>query len=285
MSAEPIADARLIAAASKLPATPRIFQQLSMAIKDPDVSVEAIVSVVRLDPALSAKVLRASNSPFFSRGGRCANLDEAIERVGIYVVYQLVGATVASQLYSAGLPVYGVTGDELWQNSVTTAVALDFLAESAGADGRVGYTLGLLRPVGRLVLQRVATDLHCEPRAGLHPTAALVDAWEVETFGLTNTEAVERVFQIWEYPAQLTLPIRYHFAPAEDPKRNRLTALLHLAGWIAAEFGKGLRFEQGAWAVTPEILEQGGIDQDTVEQCFERSKRVAGRIHGLFRGA
>ena len=97
MSVEPLADARLVAAAAKLPATPRIFQQLSSAIKDPDVSVEAIVSVVRLDPALSAKVLRASNSPFFSRGGRCANLDEAIERVGIYGVYQRVGATGASQ--------------------------------------------------------------------------------------------------------------------------------------------------------------------------------------------
>lgn len=285
MSAEPLADARLVAAASKLPATPRIFQQLSMAIKDPDVSVEAIVSVVRLDPALSAKVLRASNSPFFSRGGRCSNLDEAIERVGIYVVYQLVGATVASQLYSAGLPVYGVTGDELWQNSVTTAVALDFLADSAGADGRIGYTLGLLRPVGRLVLQRVASDLHLPPRSGLHASAALVDAWEMETFGLTNTEAVERIFQIWEYPAQLTAPIRYHFVPGEDPKLGQFTALLHLAGWIAAEFGKGLRFEQGAWAVSPEILQQAKVDQEIVEACFERAKRVAGRIHGLFRGA
>jgi HD-like signal output (HDOD) protein len=279
-----IDDTRLLAAASKLPATPRIFQQLSLAIKDPDVSIESIVSVVRLDPALSAKVLRASNSPFFSRGGRCNSLDEAIERVGIYVVYQLVGATVASQLFSAGLPVYGVTGDELWQNSVATAVALDFLSEAAGADGRVGYTVGLLRPVGRLVLQRLAAEMNLGPRAGLHETAALVDAWEQTTFGLTNTEAVERVFQIWEYPAQLTQPIRHHFNPTSDPKRGPLTALLHLAGWVATEYGKGLRFEQGAWSLDPAILSQAGLETDAVEQCFERTKRIAGRIHGLFRG-
>ncbi|HRP06195.1 MAG TPA: HDOD domain-containing protein, partial [Opitutaceae bacterium] len=145
MPVEPLSDTRLTAAAAKLPAAPRIFQQLSAAIKDPDVSVEALVTVVRLDPVLSARVIRASNSALFSRGGNIVSLDGAIERIGIYEVFQLVGAAMASQLYSGGLPVYGISGDQLWENSVTTAVALDHLAESAGEDGRVGYILGLLR--------------------------------------------------------------------------------------------------------------------------------------------
>jgi hypothetical protein len=139
MPIEALSDDRLTAAAAKLPAAPRIFQQLSAAIRDPDVSVEAMVTVVRLDPVLSARVIRASNSPMFSRGGNIVSLDGAIERIGIYEVFQLVGAAMASQLYSGGLPVYGISGDQLWENSVTTAVALDHLAE----DGRRGWPCGV----------------------------------------------------------------------------------------------------------------------------------------------
>lgn len=280
---EPLSDERLSAAAAKLPAAPRIFQQLSAAIRDPDVSVESMVTVVRLDPVLSARVIRASNSPYFARGGHIVSLDGAIERIGIYEVYQLVGAAVASQLYSAGLPVYGITGDQLWENSVTTAVALDSLSDAGGEDGRVGYTLGLLRPVGRLLLQRIASEYTCAPLIGRHSSAALVEAWEMEALGATSTEAITRVFQLWEYPLTLTQPIRYQFTPAADPSLSRMTALLHAASWVATELGKGLAIEQDAWSVDAPILEQAGINQAAVDRCVERTRRIAERLNGLLR--
>lgn len=285
MPVEPLSDTRLTAAAAKLPAAPRIFQQLSAAIKDPDVSVEALVTVVRLDPVLSARVIRASNSALFSRGGNIVSLDGAIERIGIYEVFQLVGAAMASQLYSGGLPVYGISGDQLWENSVTTAVALDHLAEAAGEDGRVGYTLGLLRPVGRLLLQRIASEQTCAPLIGRHATSALVEAWELDALGATSTEAINRVFQLWDYPLTLTDPIRYQFRPSADPANGRMTALLHCASWIAMGLGKGLAIEQDAWEVNDSILQQAGIDSNAVEKCTERARRIADRLNGLLRAA
>lgn len=286
MPVAPLSDPRLAAAAAKLPATPRIFQQLSAALKDPDVSVESIVSVVRLDPALSARVLRVSNSPQFSRGGlTIKSLDGAIERIGLNEVFQLVGAAVSSQLFSAGLPVYGVSGDELWENSVTTAVALDYLFHAAGEDGQAGYTIGLLRPVGRLLLQRIALEELCAPMSGRHPTAALVEAWELNTLGATNTEAVERVFKMWEYPDALIEPIRHHFTPCANPDNGQGAALLHIACEVSATLGRGLSIEKEAWALSPEMLFQAGIDDRVVEGCRERTQRIAERLHGLLRAA
>ncbi len=285
MPVEPLSDARLTAAAAKLPAAPRIFQQLSAAIKDPDVSVESMVTVVRLDPVLSARVIRASNSAHFARGGNIVSLDGAIERIGIYEVFQLVGAAVASQLYSAGLPVYGISGDQLWENSVTTAVALDYLSEAGGEDGRIGYTLGLLRPVGRLLLQRIASEYTCAPLIGRHATAALVEDWELNALGATSTEAINRVFQLWEYPMTLTDPIRYQFRPAADPTGARMTALLHCASWVASDLGKGLAIEQDAWDISEDVLRQAAIDENAVAKCSERTRRIADRLNGLLRAA
>lgn len=254
-------------------------------MRDPDVNVDDIARVVRLDAALSARVLRTANTAQFVRGGHIENLDEAVDRIGLFEVYRLVGAAVASQLYSTGLSVYGVTSDELLENSVTTAVALESMAELCGEDSRAGYTIGLLRPVGRLLLQHIAMEEACKPGEGRHPTAALVAAWEFNRLGTTSTEAVDRLFQLWGFSPSLIEPIRHHFAPAGDPARGRFTALLHLASWIAADLGKGLVVEQHAWAVSEDVLLQAGVDAKAVERCVERVKRAVIRLQEMMRAA
>ena len=83
------------AASERLPTTPQIFSRLSAAMKNPDISVEEIVSVVQLDASLSARVLRLSNSAQFGRGDPITSLDGAINRIGFQEVYRLVGAAMS----------------------------------------------------------------------------------------------------------------------------------------------------------------------------------------------
>ena len=82
MAAIALTAEKFAAAAEKLPTTPQIFSRLSAAMKNPDISVEEIVSVVQMDAALSARVLRLSNSAQYGRGGSINNLADAINRTG-----------------------------------------------------------------------------------------------------------------------------------------------------------------------------------------------------------
>ncbi|MBL9204128.1 MAG: HDOD domain-containing protein [Opitutaceae bacterium] len=285
MPAGPLSDQRLAAAAAKLPTGPRIFQQLSAAIKNPDVSTPEIVGLVRTDPTLSAKILRIANSAVYARGEPLGTLDQAIDRIGFSQINQLVGGVVSSQLFTSGLPVYGISGDELWEHSLTAATALSHLADAAGEDPRNGYTLGLLRPIGRLLLQRLAIDQFCPPFSGRHATSALVEAWEVATLGATHAEAVERLFRMWEFAPTLLNPLRFHMSPGDDPERSRMTALLHLAGWISAELGKGLSIEREAWSVNDALLLQAGLAADVPQVVLERTRRSTERLQGLLKAA
>lgn len=281
----PLTDERFAAAAERLPTTPQVYDRLSGAMKDPDVGVDEIVRVVRLDAALSARVLRLCNSAQYGRGDRVSDLSEAINRVGFQEVYRLVGAAMSAQLYIAGLPVYGVGGDELWLNSLTTALALESLADAVGEDRRVGYTLGLLRPVGRLVLQRLATTACCAPLGGRKATAALVNEWETSALGINNLDAVDRLFRLWQFPTDLAKPIRYHFNPTEDPARNRLTALLHVACWVSESLGKGLVIEKEAWNLSETVLLQAGLEVGVAEACAEITARSSSDMENLLRAA
>lgn len=285
MSTITYTDEKLAAAAEKLPTTPQIFSRLNSAMKDPDIGVEEIVAIVRLDASLSARVLRLSNSPHFARGEHISNLGEAINRTGFQEIYRLVGAAMSSQLYITGLPVYGIGGDELWANSLSTAVALEQLAYTVGEDPKLGYTLGLLRPVGRLLLQRLATGALCAPLSGRKATAALVQSWERATFGLSSSEASGKLFSLWLFPAELAAPAQYHFQPSEDPAQGRFTALLHVSCWITEQLGKGLPIEKDAWDLTPAVLEQAGITREVAEMCAEKTQAAAEELSSVMQAA
>jgi HD-like signal output (HDOD) protein len=285
MSAIVLTAEKFAAAAEKLPTTPQIFSRLSAAMKNPDISVEEIVSVVQMDAALSARVLRLSNSAQYGRGGSINNLADAINRTGFQEVYRLVGAAMSSQLYITGLPVYGVGGDELWGNSLTAAIALEHLSDAADEDRRIGYTLGLLRSVGRLLLQRLAMGALVPPLSGRKATAALVTAWERETFGITSAEAAEQLFELWRFPARIAEPIHFQFNPSAAPQRERFAALLHLAGYIAEKLDKGLPIEKEAWSLDEDILLMAGLGADTVEACLEKTRTSADQMESLMRAA
>ncbi len=269
---------KFAAAAERLPTTPQIFSRLNAVIKDPDVSVEEIVSIVRLDASLSARVLRLSNSPHFARGETISSLGDAINRTGFQEIYRLVGAAMSSQLYITGLPVYGIGGDELWNNSLTTAVALEQLCYNIGEDPKLGYTLGLLRPVGRLLLQRLAMTALIAPLSGRKATAGQVHEWEMATFGLTSAEAAGKLFALWGFPAELSIPVKYQFTPLQAEDGNRFGALLHVASWITNNLGKGLVVEKDAWDLSPEILELAGIPREVAEICVEKTNSAADEL-------
>jgi HD-like signal output (HDOD) protein len=285
MSAIVLTAEKFAAAAERLPTTPQIFSRLSAAMKNPDISVEEIVSVVQMDAALSARVLRLSNSAHYGGSGTINSLGEAINRTGFQEVYRLVGAAMSSQLYITGLPVYGVGGDELWGNSLTSAIALEHLSDAAGEDRRVGYTLGLLRSVGRLLLQRLAAGALVPPLSGRKATAALVSSWEREVFGITSAEAAERLFSLWRFPDRLAEPIHFQFNPMSAPQRVRFAALLHIAGYIADKLGKNLPIEKEAWALDEDVLLMAGLGADTVDACLEKTQASADQMDSLMRAA
>ncbi|HEU5081300.1 MAG TPA: HDOD domain-containing protein [Opitutaceae bacterium] len=262
-----ITDEKFAAAAEKLPSTPRIFERINVALRNPDVEIEDLARILKLDAALSARLLRVANSAAAGGSAPAVDLAEAIQRTGFREVFRVVGVAMTAQLYVSGLPMYGVGGTELWENSVATALAMEKLAAVAGEDVRLGYTLGLLRSVGRLLLQRLAAGQVCAPLAGRKETGALVLAWETDTFGFTSAAATRRLFKLWKFSADLGGPVEHHLQPEADPARARLTALLHVAGYIANALGHGLVIENELWSLTPQILAQAGLSAAEAEAC------------------
>lgn len=278
----PVTSQKILLAAQRLPSTARTYRLLSSALSDPDVVVTSIVEAVRLDGALSARMIRGANSVIFRRGEPCRSLDDAIVRLGMREVSRLAGAVVAERMYASGLPIYGLEGDTLWLNSLTGALAAEHLANQAGADGRQAYTLGILRPVGRLLVQRLALDLNLPKPDSLAP--ASVRAWELAQLGESVEQLGGRLLRMWEYPADQDSWLRHVTTPSAHPTRARECALLHVACWAAESLGKGLPFEQGAWKLDQPTLDQAGLRETEVLESLSVIRDTLNRALSTLRG-
>lgn len=267
----------LLAAAQRLPSSPRVFAALEAALRNPDIDIDSVVDIVRVDTNLAVRVIRVANSPVFRRGDATASLDMAISRIGLREIHRLVGAAVAEQLFAVGLPLYRISGDELWLNALVSAVAAEQLAYSAGLDSRDAYTLGLLRGAGRMLLQRVAQDMALPPTAGAKATGEETRQWEEETFGMMADEAGARLLKLWEFSDSTVDGLRYAWSPSTDPKRGLEPALLHLSCATTDRLEQGLAIETGQWSCEAGVLKQAGLDAEQASLAVPATRKAVNR--------
>ncbi len=191
-----------------------------------------IVALVRLDPAIAARVLQMGNSAFFSNGTRCFTVEEAVNRVGYTQVYDMVSYAVASQVLVRPLEVYGLEADDLWKLSVACALAAEILAVRTGQDRDVAYTVGLLHSIGMVVIDEWALR---QQRHLVFPSMGFpretIEA-ERALLGFTQADAGSALLQHWGFPRLMCEPVRWQYAPRASAAQARMACLLHCAKWL-----------------------------------------------------
>ncbi len=140
-----------------LPPAPKILQKLQKLISSDVATIAMIAELVVLEPGLSGKIVQMANSTHFSRGAKVDSPLEAIQRVGLKGVKELVTYAVASQLVGRPLAAYGLDAQTLWNRAVACGIAAGYLAQKSGAvDYDDAYTAGLMHGLGLVAIDRHA---------------------------------------------------------------------------------------------------------------------------------
>ena len=105
-----------------------------------------IRAIVGADPSFAAQLLRLANSPLFVGRPPCVSLDDALDRIGLRGLQELLlGAAEAEILVVPGDP--GL-GDRMQRRALAVAVCSEALAEQLGRDPSDAFTAGLLHDLG-----------------------------------------------------------------------------------------------------------------------------------------
>lgn len=275
MIASPVPRATLLHVVKTLPAAPQILARIGHLLLDMDSELEDVTGLLKRDSALTARIIRISNSAAYNTGAPFASIEEALARIGLMEVYRLAGFAAIAQVADANLVRYRITGPALRENSLLTALVMEQLARPAGVDPRAAYTAGLLRSIGKIALDRLTSDHAYDGGSGIR---GALGEWEIGFIGLSNCEAAAIILEEWRFPDATIIAIRDHYIPEAG---EAIARLLNLAAGAAERSGHALPGESGYWTTTPENLAAAGVSQEDLDEAT----RVALAHFGTVRAA
>jgi HD-like signal output (HDOD) protein len=216
------------------PCAPRVVPVLKRHLLNPNAPMFEIVDLIKLDPGVAARVLQAANSALFNRGERCHSVATAVGRIGFDHIFDIVATAVAEQVLVRPLTSYSVEADDFWRRSIACGLAAEHIAMQLDEDANVAYALGLFHGVGMVAIDQWAQ--RNAPSLGFLSRGFPRDFTDSERalIGLTNAEVGSAVLRSWEFPAEMSEPLRWQFAPLDSSAHRRLNCLLYAARWIAA---------------------------------------------------
>ncbi len=242
----------IITLGSALPPAVGIFGRLEALLRRPDTDLDEIVGLVQVDPALTFQIIRLGNSAYYGLKQRCASLEQAVAQIGFGDIHRLVGWVAARHVCQQDLPAYQMSARHFWGNAVATGQLMAALATRSGRDPRQAYATGLMRNLGRIVINNYIGAVHY-PGPTIAPDLV---AWEKSTYDLTAAEVGAVLLEYWRFSPDTVTAVRTHQNPGlTDPS----AAQLHLAGAMVQAWGVGLPGEAPSWHPDANLLECAGL--------------------------
>lgn len=251
------------------------------------ISNDEIVSVVRCDGVLTAKLLQLCNSPVMGLRQRVATVDQALLLLGHREVFRIVMAISYSAAMKAPIPGYAVAGKEFLRNSLATAAAAEVIQESGlwtGLESPLAFTAGLLQDIGELVIDRALTpDSASRMRERVEAGGLSRMEAEREVLGTDHAEVGAAILASWNLPDELVEAVANHHHPVLEPT-PRLSVVSHLADCLAHLAGAAPGWGGYAVRVSADVVERFAIDEMRLDGLVIATRASIERMEKLTSG-
>jgi HD-like signal output (HDOD) protein len=229
---------KIIAKVGDLPAMPSVVGEVMALTTNPDVALSDVSRVIERDPALTAKLLKVSNSPYYGMRQVVGTLKLALVILGVREVRNIViGVAVLDALRDketeALLHQHG-----LWAHSTrVAAIAKKIGAHSKGAFQGEDFIAGLLHDVGKMVLWRHLEGEYRNIYLESKRSGRRLHEIEREKFGFDHADVIAGLASVWNLPDSLRVALlNHHDGPGRDLatcKAPKLSALVRIANAAA----------------------------------------------------
>ena len=220
-----------------LPVFSDVALKVQKASRDERYDISEIEKAIESDPVLVAEVLRASNSAFFGGLTQVASIRNAVLRLGLQRVTNLVFLASEKSRYSARHPDIAALMRDLWHHASACAMAAEWIARKVRfpQHGETVFIGALVHDIGKLFLLRVLDDMSREPEYAGVVSMELVR----ELLDSAHTEVGYRLLTSWHLPEVYQSIVRDHHVENPDPANVPLQ-IVRLANHACNKVGIGL---------------------------------------------
>lgn len=247
--------------AQQLAVLPPSATRLLQLAQNPRTELSQIAAVVKTDPSLAGKILSVVNSPSYAGrvSGPISSIERAISRVGLET---LKGVVIQTSMTARVLRIRGLEAmvRRMTRHTVFAAAATRALARSIGLDAELGFTIGLLHDVGKVVV----LEAYARAPEDLKRDIAVEAQGLAPILVLTHEEVGAHVAKTWSLSDMVVESIGHHHTMA-DRHRAMVFPLLACAGnMIAHQLEPDPDRENVDVRETPEVY-QLGVDRRAIE--------------------
>ncbi|MHB8068338.1 MAG: HDOD domain-containing protein [Desulfobaccales bacterium] len=266
-----------------LPPFPMVAQRTLLLLNKPEVSINELVEVVKFDPAITANILRISNSAYFGLRREIHSLHQALLLLGTQELLKIIIASGATRVFAAPTPGYFAERQGLWRHSVSCGLMVDVLCrELSLPDQAAGFTAGLMHDIGKVVLSLFVEQKFHEIMEVVEKQGVSFQAAEKIILGVDHAEMGGEMARMWDFPDRLRLAITYHHLDKPEAYTDDLILLVYLADILCLMFGQDLGSDGLAYTGYPEVLRHFHLREKNLQRVLLRFESAWDEAQVLF---
>ena len=222
----------------ELPPVPAVAAQVMAMVADDHSSAADLSEVISTDHALTAKLLRMSNSAYYSFARPVENVRDAVTLLGVRQVREVA---VTMSLMDAFEPTEEDSDFDLelfWAHSVAVAVIAEAVAiATRAAKPADAFTAGVVHDIGRLVLHQARAEQFIEAVVEASESGRPLAEAEAERTGFSHAELGRALGERWNFPAALVEAVGSHHDEGLSREEDGLSWVLMQANRLALHYG------------------------------------------------
>lgn len=218
----------------ELSSLPQIIVEVINVANNPDASVADLAGIIMKDPALTAKLLRIVNSPYYGQSREITTIHQAVLTVGLRTVTAVaLAASIYDKFKSMGQSIDRV---KFWRHSLEVALTSRAIAREVGYEpAEEAFVAGLLHDIGSLVLEASFPDEFAR-NCRLVESGIRLTSVEQRIWGTNHARVGQFLLKQWGLPERICTSVGSHhmiFDKGTKSTEQKLNQIVNLANHIS----------------------------------------------------
>ncbi|HNS55485.1 MAG TPA: HDOD domain-containing protein [Smithellaceae bacterium] len=261
---------RILKSITTLPAFPATGNKVAQLLSKPDYSVAEIANVIKLDPSITANILKMANSVYFGTRQKISTINDAVVHLGQKNLLRAIQTAGVSKYYKKGAGGYYDKATDLWEHSVAVALMSQIISKKiTGEEDTTLYTAALLHDVGKIIMGEFVRD-------SLAKISALVSTQrvsfvEAEQFviGINHAELGGKIAAYWNFPVEIREAISFHHRPDLLEKEEKMMPwIVYMADQACLMLGLGGGIDGLSYRAVDQVLKKFNLRMKDLEMSM-----------------
>jgi len=264
---------------SDLPSMPTIVQEMFNVMNMPNCSGKDVARVLEKDQALTVKILRMANSPFYGLSHRVDTVDRACTILGLNTLKDIALSVSMMNVFKSKSRAGTFDMVGMWKHGLGCAVAAKAVFElryKSGDNVNV-FVGGILHDIGKVILDIYMPDEYKKIYELYGKDMSLVDA-EMYIIGITHALIGRLLAKKWNFTKGMEEMIAFHHTPALAKVAQEQVAAVHIGNEIAKALSLGksnelfvMPIDEGAWKI---FFSEGSVLTPTLEVILDEYTQI-----------